>query len=146
MIGTCGMGSLSRGQTSYPDTLQEAHFSETKLETPFIPYVHEPVFCREDNICTERITRDANTCTMDDGSPVYQFECRHNHNGSSTFRVPKCLYGVVSFHEGTRRNKLNTATNSTSNRDREVEECSARSIFASVPNLLPWIRQVIRSY
>ena len=65
---------------------------------------------------------DANICHLDDGNPLYTFQC-----GSFT---PKCLYGVASYYK------------SVSNTPGEF--CNGGSFFANVLRFHAWITGVIQ--
>ncbi|XP_075242348.1 chymotrypsin-1-like [Convolutriloba macropyga] len=129
MIGICGMGSTSTRSlltgSIFPVTLLEAYFTETFLDDEyFVPFVHQPTYCREDNICTDRLTTGANCCVMDDGSPAYQMRCDFE-DGIEILR-PSCLYGVVSYYPY--------------NRSTFPAICNKGTYLASVPHVLNWIR------
>ena len=84
-----------------------------------------PVYCREDQICTIPAIEGGNICFMDDGSPLYILQC-------GTME-PLCLYGVASTYRSYFK----------SNRD---NYCNGGSYFASVVYFDEWINEIVTWY
>ena len=97
--------------------MQEAFFFQTFLE-PSAPNL-EIRQCRLDNICVESAIHNSNICYLDDGNPLYTFQC-------GTF-TPKCIFGVASYHKN------------------QGQFCNGGSFFANVPLFARWINSTMIS-
>ena len=104
--------------------IQEGFFFQTIFESNTAPQGQTNKFCRNDQICVNSATEGTNICHLDDGIPLYTFECE-------TF-TPKCLYGVASYYS----NRLDTPG----------QICNGGSFFASVSNLHSWIQSTMMTY
>ena len=129
-LATCGMGSTS-GNTdpNYPKTLQEAHFLESKLDKPFSIRnmgLKQVKKCREDVVCTYRVTQGSNICFKDYGNPLYLIDpCTQ---GS----LPVCLYGVATYFESKQTFKDGQ------------NQCNDGSYFAKITHFSPFIRRTMQ--
>ncbi|XP_063729190.1 chymotrypsin-1-like isoform X2 [Symsagittifera roscoffensis] len=81
LLGTCGMGTVSRDHNMEPVTLRELYMLEEKGGF-FLNY------CPVDEICTSSISTDS-LCRGDFGGPLYRFFERTTR--------PMCVYGVSSY-------------------------------------------------
>ncbi|XP_075265535.1 uncharacterized protein LOC142357929, partial [Convolutriloba macropyga] len=65
LIGVCGLGLTSRigDMNSFANSLMEAYFSVSYLESGFIPIVDPVRFCRDEDICTNTHTPGSNSIT-----------------------------------------------------------------------------------
>ncbi|XP_075250832.1 uncharacterized protein LOC142343031, partial [Convolutriloba macropyga] len=100
---------------------QEAVFFESMYVSDSSPYSF--LWCPDDLVCVDGLTKGVNICHFDDGSPLYTFQC-----GT---RTPRCLYGVANFF----RNKSLHI---------ESDDCDNGSFFASIPHLYTWIKKIMR--
>ena len=123
-VATCGMGSTSSLRYSPTKTIRQIELRENKLSKPFSPLVTERrQLCREDLICTTRVTTGANSCFRDEGNPLYLYR-RSSFNESSV--IPLCLYGVATGYEPKQRGNT-------------FYKCDGGSSFARVAHFASWI-------
>ncbi|XP_075246990.1 azurocidin-like [Convolutriloba macropyga] len=121
-VATCGTGSISGSRFSPTKILREIQLRENKLHKLFSPVVTERrQICREDSVCTTRVTPGGNSCFGDEGNPLYARNPRFN--GSY---VPLCLYGVATGYD-------------SKHKDKESDKCNGGSHFARVSHFLGWI-------
>ncbi|XP_075256366.1 chymotrypsin-like elastase family member 1 [Convolutriloba macropyga] len=125
LLGSCGMGSTQNERTSegtsetkIPPALKEMFFSESMIDRlgPF-----NVVPCPSNVVCTRPLFNSGNICLMDDGNPLFRFQC-------GSFE-PDCLYGVASY------SKANPST--------EDKICNDGSYFARIHPLKNWIERII---
>ncbi|XP_075260066.1 thrombin-like enzyme agkihpin-1 [Convolutriloba macropyga] len=122
ILGTCGLGSISRQDLILPTGLKEARLKASKFRYDGLLDLD---FCPVDQICTfpAQFGSDTNICYMDEGNPLYKFDCSTG--------LPVCVIGVAS-HYNVHLNHVN-------------DMCTGGSYFASVPYLLNWIRTTIEA-
>ncbi|XP_075246788.1 myeloblastin-like isoform X2 [Convolutriloba macropyga] len=121
-LGTCGMGSSSGINNSPLTTIREIELKENKLDKPFSPFVTERrKMCRENLVCTTRITPGGNSCFGDEGNPLYAWNPCRNESG-----IPFCLYGVATEYHSKRK-------------DNGSDKCDGGSQFARVSYFYDWI-------
>ena len=104
--------------------VQEGYFFQTIFDSSSPPAEQIISFCRDDQVCVESAIEGTNICHLDDGIPLYTFEC-----GTIT---PKCIYGVASYYK--------------SRTDEPGRICNDGSFFASVSNLYSWIWHTMMTY
>ncbi|XP_075246991.1 myeloblastin-like [Convolutriloba macropyga] len=125
-VATCGLGSTSGSKYSPTKKLREIQLRENKLHKPFSPFVTERrQICREDSVCTTRVTPGGNSCFGDEGNPLYYRNPCFNKSSAGPF----CLYGVATEYDSKTNN--------------ESEKCAGGSSFARVSHFARWIDFVL---
>ena len=125
IVGTCGMGSTSGTQHDYPQTLRETELRTSNLAEPFsVLDTGKRKRCRDDVVCTTRITTGSNICYKDEGNPLYVINRCQLHGIQ-----PFCLYGVATHYEGKIRGN-------------NSNPCNGKSYFAKVPHFNRWIQMI----